>query len=58
MDFPLTYFLSYLVTSLCLGNLTLGTRLPMSSRGNQSTTRSRFTTMVPGAGMDPNVTSL
>jgi hypothetical protein len=51
---PLTYRLSVL---LFLGNLTLGTRHPMSRQGNQSTTRSKSTIMVPGAGMDPNVTS-
>ena len=40
-----------------LGNLTLGTRHPMSSQGNQSTTRSKSTNMVRGAGTDRNVMS-
>jgi protein kinase C substrate 80K-H len=42
MDFS-THILSSSCTSWCLGNLTLGTRHPMSSRGNQSTTRSKST---------------
>ena len=55
---PLTYILSLLpVISWCLGDLTLGTRHLMSSRAILSTTKSKFTNMVPDVGMDPNVTS-